>query len=128
MAQQMKTEQYEAPRVKAGPMHHKIVLVYDPARQIMIALDNNNVLPNNRINLKKGDTIEFSSPQGPVQVGFDDSTGVQQKELAAHDPAATVAQAPEKGARIWCGIKLNGATYGYPDQKLSQYGIQPEVP
>ncbi len=126
---QPKNAGWAAPRtVKAGPIHHRIVLVYDPARGIMIALDNNTVLPNNQISLRKGDTLEFSSPQGPLHVGFNDSTGVNQQELTTHAPAATVTQAPKLGARIWCGIELNGKPYGYPNQKLDSYGIQPEVP
>ena len=126
------TTTYAAPPEKAGP-HHKIMLVYDPYRELMIALDDGKLLRDNILHLNLNDTVEFWSPQGPVHVGFKDvgftdSKGDKLRALTSQAGSATLTQAPTEGARIWCGIQLNGQAYGYPHQELDNYGIQPEIP
>ena len=111
----------------ANGTHHKVKLDYDLANLKLTVSDNDNVLPDKTIHLKVGHTIEFWSPQGDVNLVCEPANGFNPYQYSTGSTNILVEpEAPPKG-KIWCGVVQEGVIYGYPANKLDEFGCIPEV-
>jgi hypothetical protein len=111
----------------ANGTHHKMTLDYDLANLKLTVSDNGDVLPDRTIHLKVGHTLEFSSPQGDVNLVCEPEEGFKPYQYSTGSTNILVQpEAPPKG-KIWCGVVLEGVIYGYPANKLDDFGCITEV-
>lgn len=90
--------------------HHEIVIKYDLSNKSMEISDNGNVCPDRTIQLHKNDVLEFSSPNGAVDILFDSPSLFSSptfKGGATPTGPITVKSTPadQKPIQFWCGIQ-----------------------
>jgi hypothetical protein len=87
--------------------HLTIILDYDATKGVTATPDP--------IRIKTGDTMCFASVHGPVNILFEPG-GVFSKDqyTTGDDPVGILSAAK---SQFWCGIVVNGQTFGFPANK-----------
>jgi hypothetical protein len=113
----------------ATPTHHEIVLKYNLLSQTMQLSDNGVDCPDRTFHLKVGDVLEFSSPNGAVDVELEPPEVFSPNAFAGgQTPSAPVVVKAAPGAgvtcKLWCGIQ--GIVKA--SDHITAYGGFPEIP
>ena len=92
------------------PTHHEIVLKYNLAGKSMQLFDNGVKDPDRKFHFQVGDTLEFSSPNGAVDIELEPPEVFSPNTFTGGEtPSAPVAvvAAPGPGVqcKMWCGIQ-----------------------
>jgi hypothetical protein len=111
------------------PTSHKILLRYDFTAGTMELADNGKLLADRRIPLQIGDTLEFSSPDGTVDIELVPADVFSTTSYTSGPPATEVVKVlakplPGTTCKIWCGIKGVAPASAH----IAAYGSDPTFP
>lgn len=117
------------PKSPSTGIHHQIVLKYDLTKKTMQLSDNGVDCPNRTIRLHNDDQIEFSSPNGAVDILFDEpdlfsSPNYQGGPTPTGPVTVRNVHAGQKPTQFWCGIQ--GIVPA--SARIPQYGGTGEFP
>src|SRR5690242_7485166 len=87
----------------------KIKLTWDP-------LVNNISTDPQTVDLIEGDTLVFTSEQGPLNLKFDPPENFAVVQVVGG--ALSVRVLKRAKAQISCGVVIDGVTHGFPDEML----------
>jgi hypothetical protein len=98
-------------------LHQTITLTYDLAADAVLT-------DPPTIALEVGDTVTFTSPQGPVNILFLPAGHFSAKEYHPGDqPVQRLQIGP---AQVCCGVVIDGKVFGYPDHQRYGHQIIPD--
>ncbi len=97
--------------------HQTITLTYDPANDAVRS-------DPDTIKLEVGDTVAFTSDQGPVNILFLPAGHFSANEF--HPGDQPVQRLLPGKTKICCGVVIDGKLWGYPDHLRFGHQIIPD--